>query len=140
MEPEKLVEITRGPLLECFQIGSIAIVDESGLRLSAGDVTFVSYYRSSSKPIQILPLYPLEIDTKYGLTDEELSIMSGSLACSPRQLYRQAPGPDPDAAGNGRLSGGLLESGEPGAAGDPPIHIGVHRCAQRRNQIGRAHV
>ena len=86
MEPEKLVEIYRGPLLECFQIGSIAIVDESGLRMSAGDVDFVSYYRSSSKPIQILPLYPLEIDKKYDLTDEELSIMSGSLACSPRQL------------------------------------------------------
>ena len=86
MEPEKLIEIYRGPLLECFQIGSIAIVDESGLRMSTGDVDFVSYYRSSSKPIQILPLYPLEIDKKYGLTDEELSIMSGSLACSPRQL------------------------------------------------------
>jgi L-asparaginase II len=86
MEPEKLVEIYRGPLLECFQIGSIAIVDDSGLRMSAGDVDFVSYYRSSSKPIQILPLYPLEIDKKYDLTDEELSIMSGSLACSPRQL------------------------------------------------------
>jgi L-asparaginase II len=86
MEPERLVEITRGPLLECFQIGSIAVADESGLRLSAGDVDFVSYYRSSSKPIQILPLHPLGIDRKYGLTDEELSIMSGSLACSPRQL------------------------------------------------------
>ncbi len=86
MEPVRLVEITRGPLLECFQVGSVAVVDESGLRRSAGDVDFVSYYRSSSKPIQILPLYPLEIDKKYGLSDEELSIMSGSLACSPRQL------------------------------------------------------
>lgn len=86
MEPERLIEITRGPLLECFQIGSITVVDGAGLCLQAGDAEFVSYYRSSSKPIQILPLYPLGLDRKYGLTDEELSIMSGSLACSPRQM------------------------------------------------------
>lgn len=86
MEPERLIEITRGPMLECFQVGSIAVVNESGLYLKAGDTDFVSYYRSSSKPIQILPLYSLGLDRKYGLTDEELSIMSGSLACSPRQM------------------------------------------------------
>ena len=43
MEPERLIEITRGPLLECFQIGSITVVDESGLCLQAGDAEVVSY-------------------------------------------------------------------------------------------------
>lgn len=85
-KPEKLIDIFRGDHLECFHYGSVAVVDEKGLRLSAGDIDFVSYYRSSSKPIQILPLYELGIDKKYKLTDEELSIMSGSLACGPRQI------------------------------------------------------
>ena len=84
--PVKLIETFRGDHVECFHYGSIAIVDETGLRLSAGDIDFVSYYRSSSKPVQILPLYELEIDKKYNLTDEELSIMSGSLACGPKQI------------------------------------------------------
>lgn len=85
-QAEKLVEIYRGGHLECFHYGSIAIADENGLKLSVGDIDFISYFRSSSKPIQILPLYELNIDKKYALTDEELSIMSGSLACSPRQM------------------------------------------------------
>lgn len=86
MEWERMIEITRGPLLEIVQNGVIAVVDETGLRHSMGDVSYVSYYRSSSKPIQMLPLLVLGIDKKYGLTDEEISIMSGSLACSPRQV------------------------------------------------------
>lgn len=85
-KPEKLTEVFRGGHLECFHEGSIAVVDEKGLRAGVGDLDFVSYYRSSSKPIQILPLYELGIAEKYNLTDEELSIMSGSLACSPRQM------------------------------------------------------
>ncbi|NCB42941.1 MAG: asparaginase [Clostridia bacterium] len=83
---ERLTEVYRGNYLECYHEGSIAVVDEKGLRARVGDIDFVSYYRSSSKPIQILPLYELQIDKKYKLTDEELSIMSGSLACGPRQI------------------------------------------------------
>src|SRR5665647_30218 len=85
-QPERLLEIFRGGHLECFHMGSIVIADKNGLRASVGDVDFISYYRSSSKPIQILPFYELGIDKKYNLTDEEISIMSGSLACSPRQM------------------------------------------------------
>ena len=83
---ERLSEVYRGGYLECYHDGSIAVVDRKGLCANVGDMEFISYYRSSSKPIQILPLYELQIDKKYNLTDEELSIMSGSLACGPRQV------------------------------------------------------
>ena len=86
MERKRMVEIHRGPLLEIVQNGCIAVVGENGLSRSMGDISYTSYYRSSSKPIQVLPLYARGIDRKYGLTDEELSIMSGSLGCSPRQV------------------------------------------------------
>lgn len=82
----RLVEIYRGSILECVHEGCIAVVDEGGLGLGVGDVDFFSYYRSSSKPMQVLPLYELDVPHSYGLTEEELSIMSGSLAGSPRQV------------------------------------------------------
>lgn len=86
MERKRMVEIWRGPLLEAVQNGCIAVVGETGLVKSMGDISYVSYYRSSSKPIQVLPLLVHGIDRKYGLTGEEISIMSGSLGCSPRQV------------------------------------------------------
>lgn len=72
--------------MECVHYGHLATVDESGLKHSLGDDKFLTFYRSSSKPIQCLPLYAMELDKKYGLTDEELSIMNGSLWCSPHQV------------------------------------------------------
>ena len=84
--PQILVNEYRGDTLECFHYGSIAICDEKGLVRSVGDADFMCYYRSSSKPIQALPFLVLGLDKKYGLTDEEISIMSGSLWCGPRQV------------------------------------------------------
>ncbi len=84
--PQILVNEYRANTLECFHYGSIAICDEHGLVHSVGDADFMCFYRSSSKPIQALPFLVLGLDKKYGLTDEEISIMSGSLWCGPRQV------------------------------------------------------
>lgn len=84
--PQALVNEYRGGILECMHYGSIAVCDEKGLLKGLGDTDFFTFYRSSSKPIQMLPLLQLGLDKKYGLTDEEISIMSGSLWCGPRQV------------------------------------------------------
>ncbi|NLT57856.1 MAG: asparaginase [Clostridiales bacterium] len=84
--PQSLLNEYRGGLLECFHPGSIAVYSEEGLVHGLGDTDFLCYYRSASKPIQSLPALALGLDEKYGLTDEELSIMSGSLWCGPRQV------------------------------------------------------
>ncbi len=81
-----LVEETRGGILECTHEGHIAVWGENGLIAYAGDPEFFAFYRSSSKPIQVLPAYVLGIKEKYGITDEEMSLMNGSLWCGPHQI------------------------------------------------------
>ena len=81
-----LVTETRGSILECSHDGCIAVCDEGGLKYFAGDPNFFAFYRSASKPMQVLPVHVLGIPEKYGLTDEEASLMNGSLYCGPHQI------------------------------------------------------
>ncbi|HHW47865.1 MAG TPA: asparaginase [Clostridiaceae bacterium] len=80
-KPEKLVEEYRNGILECVHFGHIAIVSPEGLKYSVGINDDVMFYRSASKPVQALPVIHMELDKKYGLTEEEVTIMSGSQRC-----------------------------------------------------------
>lgn len=74
-----LVEATRGPIVESVQFGAFAVVDSSGkLLASQGDPETVTYLRSSSKPIQVLPFVEMGGVEKFGLTERELSILCAS--------------------------------------------------------------
>lgn len=76
-----LTEEYRGSLLDLIHEGYVCVVDESGKAIaSAGDPEAQVYYRSASKPIQALPVIAMGIDKKYGLTEEETVIFSGSHA------------------------------------------------------------
>jgi len=76
---EILVEEYRGELLECVHRGYICCVNEDGqVVYSIGDPEFVTYMRSSAKPIQAIPLIKRGIDTKYNLSDKEITVMTGS--------------------------------------------------------------
>ena len=73
-----LVEITRGPRVESFHRGSIAIVDADGeVRLGLGDVAAPVFPRSAIKIFQALPLVESGAADRAGLSDAELA-----LACS----------------------------------------------------------
>ena len=73
-----VVEVTRGPLVESFHRGSIAVVDAGGtMVLEAGDVDAPVYPRSAVKALQAIALVESGAADAYGFTDEELS-----LACS----------------------------------------------------------
>lgn len=74
---------TRGALVENRHDGCVAVVDENGLRYKAGRPLDDYFFRSSSKPIQALPVLLLGLDKAYGLTDEECAIMAGSNAGEP---------------------------------------------------------
>ncbi|NTU75889.1 MAG: asparaginase, partial [Anaerolineaceae bacterium] len=51
-----LVNVFRGPVLECIHYGAIAVCDPSGrLVFSYGNVDGSMYLRSTAKPIQVLP-------------------------------------------------------------------------------------
>jgi len=74
-----LVYATRGELIESIHWGSIAVVDKFGkIVASYGDPELIAYLRSSSKPIQALPLIELGGAEKFNLTDQEISLMCAS--------------------------------------------------------------
>lgn len=74
-----LVEVTRGPIVESFHLGALAIVDSHGrLRYSLGDPHLVTYLRSTSKPFQVLPLIESGAAEIYQFTDAEIALMCAS--------------------------------------------------------------
>lgn len=69
----------RGELLDLIHDGYICVCDKNGNVIgSAGDPNAKVFYRSSSKPIQALPVLARDLHKKYGLSDEETTIFSGS--------------------------------------------------------------
>jgi L-asparaginase II len=80
MQTKPLFEEYRNGLLECVHQGTVCVVDKNGIRASVGDTDWLCYYRSASKVIQALPVISRRLDEKYGLTQEEASIFSGSHA------------------------------------------------------------
>lgn len=71
---------TRGQLTENRHYGCICVVDENGVAASSGEYQDNYFFRSSSKPIQALPVLLLGLDKEYGLSDAECAIMAGSNA------------------------------------------------------------
>ncbi|MDU4697415.1 MULTISPECIES: asparaginase [Paenibacillus] len=74
-----LVNEYRGGLLECAHYGHICIIDEQGEVVGrAGNPHATVFTRSSAKPIQALPGIRAGIQEAYGLTDDEIAIMTAS--------------------------------------------------------------
>lgn len=86
MKTEILFEEYRENVLECVHHGTVCVVDKNGIVASAGSTDWTCFYRSCSKPIQVLPLIARDIDQKYGLTQEEIAIFSGSHAADPEHI------------------------------------------------------
>lgn len=74
-----LVNEYRGGLLECAHYGHICIIDDQGrIAGRAGNPQATVFTRSSAKPIQALPGIRAGIKGAYGLTDDEIAIMTAS--------------------------------------------------------------
>lgn len=83
----ELVHVFRNKTLENIHMGRICVVDDSGTVIgSSGDTEAFTYYRSSSKPIQALPVFKHRLHEKYGLTPREMAILAGSHAGEPMHL------------------------------------------------------
>ncbi len=75
-----LVHVLRGKYAENIHRGHICIVGEKGKILkSIGDVNFLTYLRSCAKPIQAIPVITSGAAEKFGFTEKEITIFSGSL-------------------------------------------------------------
>jgi L-asparaginase II len=76
---DALVEVFRGPVAESSHRIHAAVVDAGGrLRASAGDPDLGTYFRSSAKPLQALPLVTDGALDRFGISLEELALCCGS--------------------------------------------------------------
>ncbi len=76
-----LVEVTRGPLVECRHRGQVAVADARGaLKHALGDPEVMVCLRSLAKPFQALPVLSSGAAQAFGFGPEELALFSGSLS------------------------------------------------------------
>jgi len=74
-----LVELTRGPIVECIHYGAFAVVDSANQVVqSAGDPELVTYLRSSAKPFQVLAFVEAGGVDAFHLSERELAVMCAS--------------------------------------------------------------
>lgn len=75
----RLVEITRGGVVESQHCGALAAVDSQGrLLAAAGDPYQIAYLRSAAKPFQALPTVDAGALEHFGLDDQALALMCAS--------------------------------------------------------------
>ena len=74
-----LVEVTRGPMVECSHRGAVAVCDSGGgVVFSAGAVDAPVYPRSAVKAIQALPLVESGAADAFGFADREIALAQSS--------------------------------------------------------------
>lgn len=78
-QPQPILELIRGGVVEATHYGSIAVVDSAGTLLhSHGDPDTVAFLRSSAKPFQILPFVEQGGVEHYEYSERELAISCAS--------------------------------------------------------------
>lgn len=84
---EVVFEITRGSVTELMHRGAVAVTDVQGqVQYAAGNPHFLTYLRSSAKPLQVLPMVAAGGMDRFGFRSEELAIMCGSHNAEPIHL------------------------------------------------------
>ncbi|MFZ5945298.1 MAG: asparaginase [Bacillota bacterium] len=79
MDTIKLAELHRGPLVESVHRGAFAVVDaEEKVIASGGNVNYLTYMRSAAKPMQALPVVESGAADYFGLTEEEIAVLTSS--------------------------------------------------------------
>ncbi len=86
-----LIEVTRGPLVESWHRGAVAVAAPSGaLALSLGDVSRPVYPRSAVKALQALPLIESGAADRFEFGPAEIALACGSHAGTERHTHLAA--------------------------------------------------
>ena len=76
---EPLVEVKRGSITESRHRGHIVVVEPDGnIIASAGAPETVTFFRSSAKPLQAIPLLVTGAADRFGFTDREVALACAS--------------------------------------------------------------
>jgi len=87
----KLANVYRGPHVESFHTGSIAVVDARGRLLAfAGDPDLRTSIRSAAKPFQAIPLLEYGGVEEFELTGEEIALTCASHGGEPMHVSTAA--------------------------------------------------
>ncbi|GAB6992432.1 asparaginase [Paenibacillus pini] len=82
-----LVQEYRADIMECAHHGHICIVNDKGdVQAYTGDPHFVTFTRSAAKPLQAIPGIRAGIAAHYGLTEQEIAIMTASHLAEPEHV------------------------------------------------------
>lgn len=85
--PVPLVEVWRGPIVESIHRGHLAAVDGSGETVAElGSPEMVTYFRSSSKAFQALPVVASGAADAFGFTEKEIALACGSHSGEPMHV------------------------------------------------------
>src|SRR5437763_7231353 len=86
-----LASVYRGPHVESFHTGSIAVVDSRGRRLAfAGDPALRTCIRSAAKPFQAIPLLEYGGIEDFDLSGEEVALTCASHGGEPLHVSTAA--------------------------------------------------
>ncbi len=81
-----LIEVRRGGHLESVHRGSLVVLDGRRTVLSYGAPATLTFYRSTSKPLQALVAVTSGAVDAFGMDDAELALAAGSHNAEPRHL------------------------------------------------------
>ena len=82
-----LVETVRGATRENLHFGAIAVVDAEGhVRAQAGDPHWMTFTRSTLKPLQALPFVQAGGVQHFGLTPSNLALLCASHSGEPMHV------------------------------------------------------
>jgi L-asparaginase II len=86
-EAAQLVEVWRGPIVESVHRGHLAAVVGSGETIAElGSSELITYFRSSSKAFQAMPVVASGAADRFGFTDKEVAIACGSHSGEPMHV------------------------------------------------------
>lgn len=74
-----LIELTRGGTLECLHLGAVAVVNAQGRLLAqAGDAHWLTFSRSTLKPLQALPFVASGGPRHFGFSQQQVAMLCAS--------------------------------------------------------------
>jgi len=86
-----VVEFTRGGIVESRHRAFVCVVDSAGsVVYSRGDPDFVTFMRSSAKPLQALAVLTTGAADAFGFSDRDMAVISGSHGGEPVHIEQVA--------------------------------------------------
>jgi L-asparaginase II len=79
MDLTPLIELTRGGTLECLHFGAVAVVNTRGKVIAqAGNPHWLTFSRSTLKPLQALPFMEAQGPQQFGFSQEQVALLCAS--------------------------------------------------------------